>query len=160
MHQFKDSEGRTWNLKFTLESQQSVYSLHSVDIRDHEILQRFASDPKFRWDVIFTILEEQITAAGLTAVELAKSLAPDDLDGMETKATDALLDFFRPGPRETMKKAWEMAQTRAPQNAKKMEAVLTKTLEEMDATANKAMDAILAGTTIGNSSGSAPAQSA
>jgi len=104
MPAFKDSSGREWLVRLSAPLINDVRKELDTDLVS-------LSDPVFAKlldfallvNVLWVLVRKQATAAGITDVQFGESLVGDSLDGASEALVDAVLDFFPPRIRQTMR---------------------------------------------------------
>ncbi len=158
MHQFKDSEGRPWQVVLNGYQLKRLKEQIDFDARDHQSILRAADDPVLLCNVLFLLCEDQAKSKCISDEDFGRALGGDAIDD----ATEAYLlestDFFprsqRPALKQvlkTMKSYKERATTLATEklNSPAMKKLVTNAMKE----SSQKIDRLLAGTTTGSSSG-------
>jgi hypothetical protein len=91
--------GRSWSLALTLGTLRRVrnagHDLLALDAGDPPLAVRLRTDPLLVGEILWQILEPQITAAGMSETAFCESLTARDLAAAHAALCAALLDFFR-----------------------------------------------------------------
>jgi len=164
-HKFKDNEGREWSLALNGWQLKNLKERINFDARDSQSILQAANDPAILCDVLFVLCEDQCKAAGVSGRQFGESLGGDAIESAAEAYIQATIDFFPQRQRqaiqmmlakmkETQNRAMEMAKEKL--TGAEMEKLITKELVK----AEGMIDQILAGTSIGNSSGNVPASPA
>ena len=115
MRNFRDAKGRLWNIELNLGTAKQIKKDTQFDILRHDkerpdaipILD-LVGDTELMGNVLWSLVKDQATAAGITEEDFAVSMAGDCLD----EAVDALVGTytdFSPNPkrREILRRLWE-----------------------------------------------------
>jgi hypothetical protein len=167
MHKFTDTDGREWKLSIHVSAIKRVKDALDLDllgVADGKLLQELSEDPMLLANVLFVLCEKQCQDAGISDEQFGEGLGGDVI----AEATEALLtelvDFFRPGRREILRRA--LAKVQATESealaraAKHMDdprtdALIAAQLDAMDAEYEKK----LAELTISGTPSTAPQES-
>lgn len=162
MHQFTDNEGRPWQLVLNGWQLKKLKETIDFDARDHKSILRACEDPALICDIAFVLCEEQAQKANVTDRQFGEALSGDAIDDATEALLAELTDFFPRSQRLALTKVLATVkeyQTRATTLAtEKLESpAMTSLIEKSIAEASQKIDSLLAGTSIGNSSGKQPA---
>ena len=120
MKQFKDMNGRTWEVSMNVAALKRVRDLLDIDLMqlpivdendpEASLLHRLGTDPVVLVDVLFVMVKPQADATGVTDDQFAEALGGDALaDGSEALIAECI-SFYRPAVRETLMKLREKTQ--------------------------------------------------
>lgn len=107
MPSFRDSGGKTWEVRVDVAAVKRVLELAHVDLRVIEsgkTLAELALDPIKLVDTLYAVVKPQVDAAGLSDEQFAALFAGDVLEQAATALIDGILDFFPAGQRTALAK--------------------------------------------------------
>ncbi|TVQ64486.1 MAG: hypothetical protein EA379_01325 [Phycisphaerales bacterium] len=160
MKQFKDNEGRTWDVVMDTTALKRVRSLLGVDLMqliNGDLVAKMQADPALVVDVAYVMCKDQADERGVSDEDFGRAMRGDPI----AYATQAVLDEFCeycPDPRDRAALGRVLAAMRAVIDRKMTEREETMTQEAIEREIEKAVDASLP--TRGGSSTSAPASPA
>lgn len=145
---WRDSTGREWRFVCNVLTMSRVKKETGVDLSQaiksgSTIIEDVVSDVEVFFDVIKTLLRDQMDADGVTVEEFGAAINDEDVVADATRALiDALLDFFPPDRRAALKKAfrrfWELAKTQADMEAARVVEMVNN--PEFEKMAKKAIE--------------------
>jgi hypothetical protein len=107
MPSFRDSSGKTWEVRVDVAAVKRVLDLAQVDLRVIEsgkTLAELALDPIKLVDTLYAVVKPQVDAAGLSDEQFAALFAGDVLEQAATALIDGILDFFPASQRRALAK--------------------------------------------------------
>jgi hypothetical protein len=107
MPSFRDSSGKTWEVRVDVAAVKRVLDLAQVDLRVIEsgkTLAELALDPIKLVDTLYAVVKPQVDAAGLSDEQFAALFAGDVLEQAATALIDGILDFFPASQRPALAK--------------------------------------------------------
>jgi hypothetical protein len=112
MHNFRDADGRAWNLEVTIPEVRRVRDRLHVEILEFvdvngELFKRVTRDPCLLCDVLYVLCEPQAVAQNITDEQFGRALRGDALDGATDSLLWAIIDFFPSERREALRSLWE-----------------------------------------------------
>jgi len=116
MPQFKDEQGRTWDLSagpvLNVASAKRVKDLRSVDLFKlfSAEAERLFTDPALLVDVLFILCQRQADKAGVSDEQFGEGLVGDALERAANALMDAVADFFPQSKRQTLRAIKEKGQ--------------------------------------------------
>jgi hypothetical protein len=157
MHKFKDNQGREWSLSLNGWQLKKLKETLGFDAREHESILRAANDPCLLCDVLFVMCQDQAKELSVTDEDFGKAMTGDAIEAAIDAYMQETADF---SPRQkqalkTMLARMNETQDRATAlateklNSPAMTAMIERTMQEKSAE----IDALLAGTSTGSSSG-------
>lgn len=97
---FKDTQGRTWEVKVNIASVKRVREHLDADILNFEsAIQRILSDPVFLVDVLYVVCKPQADSLGVSDVSFGEAFGGDVLACAKKALIEGIRDFF-PTPEE------------------------------------------------------------
>jgi len=110
MAQFRDNNGRTWEVTVTTATLKRVKSLlHGVDLgkmaSNGTIYSALADDPILLCDLLYAVCKPEADAAGVSDEDFGRGMAGDAIDDATTALMEGLIDFFPKGRRNLYRKA-------------------------------------------------------
>lgn len=108
MKEFKDEEGRPWQLKVNVASIKRVKDLTGIDLLDSvegEVMQRLVANPIDLCDVLFALVKPQADDKGISDVQFGEGMAGEAIDHATVAFLEELTDFFPEPRRSLLKKA-------------------------------------------------------
>ena len=165
MHQFKDNQGRPWQIALNGWQLKKLKEQIDFDARDHESILRAAEDPCLLCNVLFLLCEDQANTKGVTDQQFGESLTGDAIDDATEAYIAESVDFFPRSHRPALQKILETLkdyQTRATTMAteKANSPAMKELVKKVIAERSEKIDSLLLGTSIGSSSGNAQASPA
>lgn len=129
MKEFRDAEGRPWEIRVNVSTLRRVRDLAGIDLitlftGDMTALQAFIADPYKRADALFVLCQDQAEKRSVSSESFGEALAGDPMEAATLAMLDELASFF-PGPK-----------------AKLIRAALAKMSEGADLAAKMGMDQI------------------
>ncbi|MBZ0172448.1 MAG: hypothetical protein K8E66_08720 [Phycisphaerales bacterium] len=156
MKVFKDNAGREWTVEINVASLKRVKSLTGVDllgVLDGTLIERLIRDPVLLCDAVYAICKPQADERSVSDEDFGRAMAGDAIE----HATEALLEelvSFCPSPRDRANLGRVLKATREVMH--KARTIVEARLDSGEL--ERAAEAALS--TLGNSSGSAPASPA
>lgn len=109
MAQFRDAEGRTWDVRITTTTLRRVKSLLGVDLgkmaTDGSLYTVLADDTILLCDLLYAICRPEADARKIGDEDFGRGLAGDAIDDAATALMEGLVDFFPKGRRDLHRKA-------------------------------------------------------
>jgi hypothetical protein len=104
MRQFKDSEGRSWDIKVTTNVIERAKSLINVDITDlyMETGSRVFADPVLLVNLLFVVCKDQAEKRELTDVQFGEAMFGDALQDGANALMESVADFFPSSKRKML----------------------------------------------------------
>lgn len=136
MKPFKDAEGRTWEVRVTVETIRRARDVAGVDLAKvidpaAGVSERLA-DPVALVDVLYCCCREDAEKRGISDEQFGRGMAGDALDAGLTALLEDLADFFPSGRgallRQTLAKSRALGEAALRQAAEAVEAL---TLEDL-----------------------------
>lgn len=155
MHSFKDRSGQSWELEATYASyarvrSQTGVSLFDIATEERKSLQQLA-DPFMLGQVIWSLLQPQAEARGLTPEAFYEQFDGTTLEAAYTALLDEMVFFCQPRARKILGVAVE--------KVREADAAAEQIVDERMAEIERAIDAELARWTSGNSDTNSPESS-
>jgi len=97
MAQFKDTEGRAWQISLNVGTVKRIYRMTDVDIldvKDGRLLMELGDDMCKLADVLFAIVEPQATKREITDEQFGEALGGDTLHEATEALVSELICFF------------------------------------------------------------------
>src|SRR4051812_20198243 len=127
MREFKDNEGRAWQIDVNVDARNQVKAaLPVVDFYEVDCISKLA-DKETLGGVLYVLCREQIEKRNLTDREFFRAIKGDVWDGVMDALHTEMCDFFQSGERQVVKKALEKTK-------KLREMALAKATEVMEGT--------------------------
>lgn len=137
MRNFKDNQGRSWQIALNVYEMKRVRAILGVDLvnvialgKDGKVqvdlIDRIANDPCLLVDILWVLVEAEAKEQGVSDVDFGASLAGAAIEEATKAFLDELVDFFPGARRLFLKKAVEVSR----QYAEEMTAALEKTLAD------------------------------
>ncbi len=133
MKQFKDNNGKQWDISLTFDSAKRVRDLLGINLLAPEdgeppLLTRLGTDELLLCDVIYCLVKPQADEAGITDEMFGRALGPDAILSAVDAFYAELIDFFRLRGRAdrakavaSQKKMIELATQRAAQTLENLD---------------------------------------
>ena len=165
MHKFKDNADREWSLSLNGWALKKLKEAIGFDARDHESILKAANDPSLLCDVLFVLCEDHAKERSVTDRQFGEGLTGDAIDAATEAYMQESVDFFpqrqRPALRTMLAKVNETQERATTLAAEKLTSpAMDQMIERSMNEASQRMDDLLAGKSIGSSSGNAPASPA
>lgn len=97
MQQFKDTQGRDWQIDINVASLRRVQSVLKTDLlkvlEDRKLLERLYGDPMFLVDVLCVLLKPQCEKHGITDEQFAEAMAGDCIEAAAVALIEDLIGF-------------------------------------------------------------------
>tara|TARA_B100001094_G_scaffold330972_1_gene397726 strand:+ start:2968 stop:3438 length:471 start_codon:yes stop_codon:yes gene_type:complete len=111
MPEFKDTEGRQWNVNITVQDIKRVRELCDVDLMEAvegKLLDRLSTDPILLVDTLFAIVQPQAEKREVSDEDFGRSMAGDAIETATVALIEGIIAFFpNPRDRQSMKKVYE-----------------------------------------------------
>jgi hypothetical protein len=157
MHKFKDSEGREWQVSLNGYQLKKLKDTIGFDARDHESILQAANDPILLCNVMYVLCEDQAKNLDLTDEDFGRAMGGDAIEQAADAYMQETADFFprqKPALKamlarmtETQDRATALATEKL--NSPAMATLIQRAMAEKE----QEIDALLAGTSTGSSSG-------
>jgi len=108
MKEFKDEEGRPWQLKVNVASIKRVRDLTGIDLLEAvegETMQRLVQNPVDLCNVMFALVKPQADEKNVTDEKFGEGMAGEAIDRAVVAFLEELTDFFPEPRRSLLKKA-------------------------------------------------------
>jgi hypothetical protein len=158
MHKFQDNQGREWRIALNGWQLKKLKDQLDFDARDHESILRAAEDPALICNVLYVLCEDQAKADAVSEQAFGEALTGDAIDDATEAYLAESVDFFPRSHRPALQKLLATTkeyQTRATAMAaeKLGSPEMSQLIETVIQDQSQKISRLLAGTTIGGSSG-------
>jgi membrane-bound ClpP family serine protease len=142
MRQFKDSEGRTWNITVNVGTAKTVKALTGVNLFDlyKDEVQRVFSDPELLVNVIYSLCKAQADKREITDIQFGEAMVGDALELAADALMESVADFFPSSRSQILRKM----KSKSEEIAKKMTTAALNRLDSL--TVEEVTAAMKAGT--------------
>ena len=107
---FQDSQNRTYNIRITILTIDAIRDRLGIDITEPKDVLTVSLDPVKICRVVFSCVERQVEAHGLTEGEFYESMDGDSWEASAEAMLEAYINFYPPRRREMIRLAVKNAQ--------------------------------------------------
>jgi len=108
MRSFKDTEGRQWVVRVSVDTLKRVKALLGVDLTEAatgDLMGRLADDPVLLADVLYAVCQPEAEGRDISDEAFGRALGGDAIDEAADALIGALVDFFPKRRRALLEKA-------------------------------------------------------
>lgn len=113
MASFKDSAGREWFIRIhttAVETVKEKTGLNVLDLFSGELQKQLAQDEMLFFRLIWSLIESQATAAGVSKEQFSEAMLGDEFDRAADAMNESLVDFRRdPEARANLREALRLS---------------------------------------------------
>ena len=135
MQNFKDRDGREWQVVLNVFQMKRVRAALGVDLinvieldKDGQVrvdmIDKIANDPCLLVDILWVLVQDQARTLNVTDEQFGTALAGDAIENATKAFLDELVDFFPGARRLFLKKAVDLARKFETENAQMLEKAL------------------------------------
>ena len=112
MKTFTDNKGRNWNIEINIATVKRLkgFNINLMDAIRGDLIKEVSDDPIYLADLIFYICKPQADELKISDEDFGSALAGDAIQKATDALLDELIDFFPPGKRQVLRKAWTRLQ--------------------------------------------------
>ena len=112
MKTFTDNKGRNWNIEINIATVKRLkgFNINLMDAIRGDLIKEVSDDPIYLADLIFYICKPQADELKISDEDFGSALAGDAIQNATDALLDELIDFFPPGKRQVLRKAWTRLQ--------------------------------------------------